>query len=65
MLQLNIKLPDQTAFKAKELARKLDISLEDFVLKSIEEKLANQKEFEVAVDYVLDKNSKLYEKLAQ
>ena len=65
MLQLNIELPEQTALRAKELSKKLNISLNDFVVKSIEEKLANQKQFEKAVDYVMTKNSELYRRLAK
>ena len=65
MLQLNIKLPEQTALRARELSQRLNISLDDFVLKSIEEKLANQKQFETAVDYVMTKNSELYRRLAK
>ena len=65
MLQLNIELPEQTALRAKELSQRLNISLDDFVLKSIEEKLDSQKQFETAVDYVMAKNSELYRRLAK
>ena len=65
MTTITISLPDDRALKLNEKATRLGIAPEDLVRVSIEELLARPDEaFEHATDYVLQKNTKLYHRLA-
>lgn len=65
MQVLKLQLPEQTASKFQEAAERLGVSLEQFSILSIEEKLAQlEDEFRRSAEYVLQKNSELYRRLA-
>jgi len=65
MTTITIALPDDRALKLTEKAIRLGVSPEDLVRVSIEELLARPDEaFEHATDYVLQKNTELYRRLA-
>jgi hypothetical protein len=65
MKTLEVQLPEQTASKLKEAAKRLSISPEELLVLSLEEKLAQlDVEFQQATDYVLTKNTELYKRLA-
>jgi antitoxin FitA len=64
---IELHLPDQTAMALQEAADKLSLSAEDLLKISIEEKLAqlnSHDDFQSAAEYVLNKNSELYKRLA-
>ncbi len=62
---IEIHLPEQTAEKLRDAARRLGVSVEEFLRTSIEEKLARiDVDFKTAADYVLEKNAELYRRLA-
>jgi len=65
MKTLEVQLPEQTASKLKEAAERLNVSLEQLLVLSVEEKLAQlDAEFRDSSDYVLKKNAELYDRLA-
>lgn len=65
MSTITIKLPDERFSQLKGKAVQLGVSPEDLVLISIEELLTRpDEEFEKTVDYVLQKNAELYQRLA-
>ncbi len=65
MEQLTITLPDEIATQLKDASKKVGVEPEDFMLLSLQEKLANlNSEFTEAMRYVLKKNSELYSRLA-
>ena len=65
MKTLTITLPDQTADRMDEAARRLGLSVEALVQASVEEKLERlDLSFEDAAEHVLKKNAELYRRLA-
>ena len=65
MQTLEVELPDQTATKLQEAARRLGITPESLAQISVEEMLARfEQDFLAAASYVLNKNAELYRHLA-
>lgn len=65
MKTLEIQLPEATAAKLEQVAEQLNVSPEQLLVLSIEEKLAQlDEEFRSSADYVLKKNADLYRRLA-
>jgi len=65
MEQLTITLPTDVATQLRTTAKDLGIKPEDFMLASLQEKLAKlDAEFINAMNYVLKKNAELYKRLA-
>ena len=65
MTTITIALPDDRLLKLKEMATRFGVVPEELVRVSIEELLTRPEEaFERAVDYVLEKNAELYQRLA-
>jgi len=65
MEQLTIALPAEVATQLRTTAKNLGIKPEDFMLASLQEKLAKlDAEFINAMKYVLKKNAELYKRLA-
>lgn len=60
-----LQLPEQTASKLQEAAKRLSVSPEQVSILSIEEKLAQiEDEFRRSAEYVLQKNTELYRRLS-
>jgi hypothetical protein len=65
MEQLTINIPDEIAVQLRTAAQKSGVKPEDFMLASLQERLANvDAEFIRAMRYVLKKNAELYKRLA-
>lgn len=65
MEQLTITLPPEVATQLKNTVKNLGVKPEDFMLVSLQEKLAKvDAEFVEAMQYVLKKNAELYQRLA-
>ena len=65
MEQLTITLPEEIAIQLKDASQKVGVKPEDFMLVSLQEKLASlDPEFTEAMKYVLRKNADLYSRLA-
>lgn len=65
MEQLTINIPDEVAAQLRTAAQKSGVKPEDFMLASLQERLANvDAEFIHAMRYVLKKNAELYKRLA-
>lgn len=64
MKTLEIHVPDEVASQIERAAEERGVSLDDLVRLSVEEKLARDKQFEVAARQVLAKNAELYERLS-
>ena len=65
MEQLTIALPTEVAAQLRTTAKHLGLTPEDFMLASVQEKLAMlDTEFIHAMKYVLKKNAELYKRLA-
>ena len=64
MKTLAILLPDETVARIEAAAVEHGITVEELVRASVEEKLARDRVFAVAAEYVLSKNDDLYERLA-
>lgn len=65
MSSITVTVSDDRLAKLKEIAGRYSISPEDLVRVSIDELLARpDKTFEKAAEYVLNKNSELYRRLA-
>lgn len=65
METLELNLPEPIATKLKESAERLGVSPEELLVSSLEEKLAQlDEQFNGASDYILNKNSELYKRLA-
>lgn len=65
MQTLEVELPDQTATKLQEAAKRLGITPESLAQISVEEMLARfDRDFLAAASYVLNKNAELYRHLA-
>lgn len=65
MQTLEIQLTEQVAARLMEAAQRLGVSAEALLQASVEEKLARlDEDFLSAANYVLEKNSELYRRLA-
>jgi len=65
MVQITVALPEDRLQELKEVASRLNVSVETLVRVSVEELLAKPDEsFRNALDYVLRKNEELYRRLA-
>jgi len=65
MTSITITLPDDRLQALKKLSDRLNVSPEELVRVSIEELLTRPEEtFEQAAEYVLEKNARLYDRLA-
>ena len=65
MNTITVTLSDDRLTKLKEIAARFNIAPEDLVRVSIDELLTRPEEtFQQAAQYVLDKNSDLYRRLA-
>jgi metal-responsive CopG/Arc/MetJ family transcriptional regulator len=65
MTRITITLPDDRLLELQAFAARLNVSPEELVRVSIEELLSRPDEaFERAVEYVLEKNAELYQRLA-
>ncbi len=65
MEQLTVTLPAEIATQLKTVAKDRGVKPEDFLLVSLQEKLAKlDTEFINAMQYVLKKNAELYKRLA-
>lgn len=65
MTTITVPIPDECLSRLREVAASHKVSPEDLVLVSIEELLARPEDsFRHALDYVLDKNAELYQRLA-
>jgi predicted transcriptional regulator len=65
MTSITITLPDDRLAKLREIAARLKVTPEDLARVSIEDLLTRPDEtFKQAVEYVLQKNSNLYRRLA-
>ena len=62
---VELPLPEDTAEKLERAAARLNLSPEELLVLSVEEKLAHlDEEFRRSADYVLKKNADLYDRLA-
>jgi len=65
MSTITIVLPDDRVQKLEELANRFQVPLEELVRVSVEELLTRpEDQFQRALDYVLNKNAELYQRLA-
>lgn len=65
MTNLTIALSNDLMTKLQELAKHHNVTPEDLVRASVEELVASPEEaFQDALDYVLQKNEQLYQRLA-
>lgn len=65
MTTITISLPDDRLRKLQEIAVQFSVAPEELVRVSIEELLSRPEEdFRRALDYVLQKNTELYQRLA-
>ncbi|MCI0415369.1 DNA-binding protein [bacterium] len=65
MSKLTIEISEEKIQQLQERAARLHISVEDLVRLSVEDQLNHpDREFEEAVQYVLEKNADLYKRLA-
>lgn len=65
MEELTITLPEEIAEQLKAASEKIGVKPEEFLLTSLEEKLATlDSDFTDAMKYVLKKNAELYKRLA-
>ena len=65
MKVLELNLPEPTVTKLQEAAERLSLSPEELAILSLEEKLGRlDDQFRNASDYVIDKNTELYKRLA-
>lgn len=65
MYDITVSLPDDRIEELKEKSSRLGLTLEELILLSIEDILSRpDEEFRQVMDYVLQKNAKLYQRLA-
>lgn len=65
MKTLELNLPEPTATNLEKAAERLNVSPEELLILSLEEKLAQlDAQFQNASEYVLKKNAELYKRLA-
>ena len=65
MTTITLELPDEKAEQLSEAARQMNMTLEELVTTSVEERLAERKEYvSRAITRIIKKNSELYRRLA-
>jgi predicted transcriptional regulator len=65
MTSITIALPDELMDKLRNLAKRHRVAPEDLVRASVEELVASpQESFQEALEYILNKNKELYDRLA-
>jgi len=64
MKTVAVNLPDEVAVEVEKLASGRGLSVDEYLRLSVEEKLARDEKFVAAAEYVLEKNSELYRRLA-
>ncbi len=65
MKQITVNLPEEIEKQLKDASEKIGVKPEDFLLTSLQEKLANlDSEFIEAMKFILHKNADLYKRLA-
>jgi hypothetical protein len=65
MNTITITIPDDRLVKLQETATHLGVSVEELILIGVEQVLNQPEEnFQGAVDYILNKNTELYQRLA-
>ncbi len=65
MTTITIALPDDRAQELNKIASYLHVAPEELIRASVEDLLARpEEEFQHALDYVLNKNAELYQRLA-
>lgn len=64
MKTVALNLPDDIVVEAEKLASRNGLSLTEYLVLSVEEKLARDEGVEAATKYVLEKNAELYRRLA-
>lgn len=65
MTTITISLPDDRLQRLQEMATQFNVAPEELVRASVEEFLARpEEEFQQALDYVLNKNKEIYQRLA-
>lgn len=64
MATIEVHLPDEVATAALRAAEKKGLSLDELMLRSLQEKLARDDQFEDSARYVLAKNADLYDRLS-
>ena len=65
MSTLTFELPEEKAARLEAAARRDGLSLDDLLRKLTDEFLDRRERFEVASEYVLQKNAELYRRLAK
>jgi len=65
MSTLTFAVTEEKAEQLTTAASKLGVSVEDLLQRITENFLAHQEEFQTAAEYVLQKNSELYRRLAK
>ena len=65
MTTITLELPDEKAEQLSEAARQMNMTLEELVTTSVEERLAERKEYvSRAITRIIKKNEELYRRLA-
>ena len=64
MKTVALNLPDEVVSEAEKLASEKGLSLSEYLVLSVEEKLVRDEGFDAAARYVLEKNAELYRRLA-
>ena len=65
MEQVTINLPESIAVQVKSVANNSGISVEDFLVASVQDRLERfDPDFTKAMEYVINKNAELYKRLA-
>lgn len=64
MKTIALNLPDEVASEAEHLASRKGMTLPEYLVLIVEEKLLRDESFEAAAKYVLEKNAELYRRLA-
>jgi antitoxin FitA len=65
MSTLTFAVTEEKAEQLTTAASKLGVSVEDLLRRTTENFLVHQEEFQTAAEYVLQKNSELYRRLAK
>jgi predicted transcriptional regulator len=65
MTTITLKLPDEKAEQLSEAARKMNMTLEQLVVTSVDERLSERKKYvSQAIKRIIKENEELYRRLA-
>ncbi len=65
MTTITLELPDEQAQQLAETARQFNMTVEELVTKSVEERLSERKKYvSQAIRRIIEKNEELYRRLA-